>query len=146
MEMLTRYHVFQTQLSPCPSYVVGIIPADLPCGGCHYCARAHDQWAAFTDDVDDATGLVEQGSFQTRGDQTTSEHEPSVRIEGAVCSSTQSDCTEVENVQSVYDVSNRQETAGQLGSYPWDSGGETITLSCQVVATRTQQKPVTRTM
>ena len=26
---------------------------DLPCGGCHYCTRAHKQWARFNDDVDD---------------------------------------------------------------------------------------------
>ena len=32
-------------LSPCSDYVAGIKPEDLPCGGCHYCSRAHRQWA-----------------------------------------------------------------------------------------------------
>ena len=32
-------------------------PEDLPCGGCHYCSRAHRQWARFCEDIDEAVGL-----------------------------------------------------------------------------------------
>ena len=34
-------------LTLCPSYVAGIKPTDLPCGGCHYCVRADQQWGTF---------------------------------------------------------------------------------------------------
>ena len=44
-------------LSPCSDYVAGIKPEDLPCGGCHYCSRAHRQWARFCEDIDEAVGL-----------------------------------------------------------------------------------------
>ena len=47
-------------LSPCFKYISGIKLADLPCGGCHYCTRAHNQWAKFTDEVDEAISLVVQ--------------------------------------------------------------------------------------
>ena len=46
-------------LSPCPSYVAGIKLKDLPCGGCHYCTRADQQWGEFIEEVDDAVGLAE---------------------------------------------------------------------------------------
>ena len=46
------------RLTPCASYVAGIKPADLPCGGCHYCLRADQQWSDFTRDVDEAVSLT----------------------------------------------------------------------------------------
>ena len=45
-------------LVPCSAYLAGIGPANLPCGGCHYCTRAHLQWAKFTADVDEAVWLT----------------------------------------------------------------------------------------
>ena len=47
-------------LSPCLEYIAGMRPADLPCKGCKYCTRAHYQWARFTEEVDEAIGLVVQ--------------------------------------------------------------------------------------
>ena len=47
-------------LSPCFKYISSIKLADLPCGGCHYCTRAHNQWAKFTDDADEAINLAVQ--------------------------------------------------------------------------------------
>lgn len=44
-------------LTPCPSYISGITPDRLPCGGCSYCERADRQWGEFTREVDDAVGL-----------------------------------------------------------------------------------------
>ena len=31
---------------------------DLPCGGCHYCRRAHLNWAAFVNEVDNVIPLT----------------------------------------------------------------------------------------
>ena len=36
--------------------------ADLPCGGCHYCVRADQQWGNFTRDVDEAVSLTNSSS------------------------------------------------------------------------------------
>ena len=37
---------------PCKCYQAGKDPADLPCGGCKYCRRIHEQWERFEEDVD----------------------------------------------------------------------------------------------
>ena len=50
------------RLTPCTSYVAGIKPADLPCGGCHYCVRADQQWGNFARDVDEAVSLTSLSS------------------------------------------------------------------------------------
>ena len=44
-------------LSPCPSYIRGIRPDVLPCGGCRYCVRADSQWGEFNREVDDVVDL-----------------------------------------------------------------------------------------
>ena len=49
-------------LTPCTSYLTGIKPADLPCGGCHYCVRADQQWGNFTRDMDEAVSLTNSSS------------------------------------------------------------------------------------
>ena len=53
-------------LTPCSECISGLQPADLPCGGCPYCTRAHHQWALFTRDVNDVTGLVVQNNRTTK--------------------------------------------------------------------------------
>ncbi|XP_045167543.2 uncharacterized protein LOC123530833 [Mercenaria mercenaria] len=54
-------------LVPCSAYIAGIKPADLPCGGCHYCKRAHNQWDQFTKQVDDAVKLsMQEGQTTVR--------------------------------------------------------------------------------
>ena len=40
---------------------------DLPCGGCHYCTRAHRQWGQFTDEVDDAVRLAGNSNHPAMG-------------------------------------------------------------------------------
>ena len=45
----------------CAAFVTGIRPEDLPCGGCKYCVRAHQNWGSFTDDVDEAVPLAKGG-------------------------------------------------------------------------------------
>ncbi|KAH3772400.1 hypothetical protein DPMN_173738 [Dreissena polymorpha] len=86
--------------------------------------------ALFSEEVDDDIGLVEQGSFRTRGQQTTFQHGwPSVL----------SDVTEVE---SGHGVLNRMKSASPLDSYPWDPGGEPYTQSCRVLAGSFSQHPL----
>ena len=36
----------------CECYKAGSDPSTLPCGGCKFCSRAHQQWSRFEDDVD----------------------------------------------------------------------------------------------
>ena len=45
-------------LNPCPFYNYDIEPHQLPCGGCNYCTRAHQNWSDFIQEVDDAVPLV----------------------------------------------------------------------------------------
>ena len=49
-------------LTPCTSYLAGIKPADLLCGGCHYCVRADQQWGNFTRDEGEAVSLTNSSS------------------------------------------------------------------------------------
>ena len=56
----------------CEAFMSGVRPEDLPCGGCKYCVRAHETWAAFTEEVDEAvplatTGMPESSFLQGRG-------------------------------------------------------------------------------
>ncbi len=51
----------------CNTYIAGVQPRDLPCGGCKYCGRADSQWGNFTRVVDDAVPLTALGSFPEVG-------------------------------------------------------------------------------
>ena len=41
----------------CDCYRAGCKPDTLPCGGCHFCVRVHNQWSRFEDEVDDVIPL-----------------------------------------------------------------------------------------
>ena len=45
------------EISPCDCYRAGASLTSLPCGGCRYCTRAHQQWSRFEEDVDDVVPL-----------------------------------------------------------------------------------------
>ena len=45
-------------LPECDCYQAGAAPESLPCGGCRYCVRAHQQWDRFDSDVDDVIPLA----------------------------------------------------------------------------------------
>lgn len=49
----------------CYRYAMGGKLEDLPCfvDGCHYCRKAHENWARFTEDVDEAVPLGVQCSY-----------------------------------------------------------------------------------
>ena len=42
----------------CDCYKAGSDLSQLPCKGCKYCARAHNQWSRFNEDVDDVVLLA----------------------------------------------------------------------------------------
>ena len=42
----------------CEDYRFGFRPEDLPCHGCNYCRKAHQNWAQFVDIVDDVVPLA----------------------------------------------------------------------------------------
>ena len=44
--------------------MAGITPAALPCGECHYCVRADQQWGNFVRDVDEAVSLTNLSSIE----------------------------------------------------------------------------------
>ena len=41
----------------CSEFRLGMLLKDLPCGGCSYCAKRHEEWADFVDQVDDVIPL-----------------------------------------------------------------------------------------
>ena len=45
-------------VSYCDCYMAGRKVEDLPCGGCPFCRRAHQQWSRFEEDVDDVVPLA----------------------------------------------------------------------------------------
>lgn len=42
----------------CDCYQAGKSLSDLPCRGCKYCKRLHEEWARFEDDMDDIVPLA----------------------------------------------------------------------------------------
>lgn len=46
------------ELDYCNCYRAGEELSSLPCGGCNYCTRAHNQWSRFETDVDDVVPLT----------------------------------------------------------------------------------------
>ena len=62
-------------LEECDCYGAGQRLGDLPCGGCHYCTRAHKQWARFNDDVDDVVPLAIRSVEAAMPDQAMPEHQ-----------------------------------------------------------------------
>ncbi len=45
-------------LKSCSCYEAGKDLSSLPCGGCKYCTRCHEQWSRFEQDVDDVVPLA----------------------------------------------------------------------------------------
>ena len=45
----------------CDEYRAGVPVESLPCGGCRYCAKQHEEWADFQENVDDVVPLVTGG-------------------------------------------------------------------------------------
>ena len=62
-------------LEKCDCYGAGQRLGDIPCGGCHYCKRAHKQWARFNDDVDDVVPLVIRSVEAAMPDQAMPKHQ-----------------------------------------------------------------------
>ena len=65
------------QYGPCPEFQVDKVLANLPCGGCTYCARAQQNWGQFTENVDDTIPLAKRPYGSTQPKDT---REPVVQI------------------------------------------------------------------
>jgi len=52
-------------LIECDCYSAGVELEKLPCGGCRYCTRAHNQWARFDAEADDVIPLSKKVSVTT---------------------------------------------------------------------------------
>ena len=63
-------------LKECDCYRAGSRVEELPCGGCKYCRRAHQQWAGFNEDVDDVIPLSVRSVDLSQLDQSRPEMEP----------------------------------------------------------------------
>ena len=61
-------------LEECHCYGAGQRLGDLPCRGCHYCTRAHKQWAQFNDDVYDVVPFAIRSVETMLPDQAMLEH------------------------------------------------------------------------
>ena len=46
-----------SEADSCPSYRSRVAPPDLPCGGCAYCSKRHQEWGDFLENVDDVGPL-----------------------------------------------------------------------------------------
>ena len=55
----------------CKFYVSHCKPSELPCGGCHFCLKAHKEWSRFEEDVDYVVPLVVRQISQV-GNRATS--------------------------------------------------------------------------
>lgn len=44
--------------SDCQRYEHNVRPEDLPCDGCRYCQKRHEEWGQFIDEVDEAISLA----------------------------------------------------------------------------------------
>lgn len=54
-------------LEYCPCYD-GRNLEDLPCGGCKYCTRAHNNWSRFDEEVDDVIPLASRAVYRLQAD------------------------------------------------------------------------------
>ena len=59
------------RLSQCDCYRAGVDVELLPCGGCSYCTRAHQQWARFEEDVDDVVPLARRSPEEFRDENAS---------------------------------------------------------------------------
>ncbi|KAK7918651.1 hypothetical protein WMY93_009935 [Mugilogobius chulae] len=79
LEELSQYD-FHIEHQP-----AGINLSDLPCKGCKYCQRVHEQWAKFEDDVDDVVPLavrcIEPQSNTDRDGTQPAESQPSTTLQ-----------------------------------------------------------------
>ena len=49
--------VYEDQKGYCTNFRLGVNPEELPCGGCKKCAKAHQTWSRFTEEVEDVVSL-----------------------------------------------------------------------------------------
>lgn len=114
-------------LTECDCYSAGTNPESLPCGGCKYCTRAHNQWARFNEDVDDVVPLAVRSvtDVMTAGSESNPSEEESYASDEE---SSTNDCVTASWLQGcvLEDVKTRQKEDSDLGPIiQWLSSSET---------------------
>ncbi|XP_072170033.1 uncharacterized protein [Diadema setosum] len=91
----------------CENYRLGMEPDDLPCGGCSYCRKAHNNWSLFADVIDDVVPLAQRNNISeitvdqsvegnllvTHLDIDCQEGSPSLSINGVAADETAPSCS-----------------------------------------------------
>ena len=67
-DALSRIPVEQDE---CKNYKLGLKLEQLPCGGCKYCIKAHQNWGNFVETVDDVVPLVDKRNINVTHTQIT---------------------------------------------------------------------------
>ncbi|VDI24883.1 Hypothetical predicted protein [Mytilus galloprovincialis] len=123
------------RLKECPHYTADTILASLPCKGCNYCQRAHQSWAQFLCDVDEAVPLARKRKqkprllkrvatammmlFETPEKVSTLE-QPAVTVESAVTD----DCCYPSSLNSIEPIASQSSEECDLP--PFSTGMELI--------------------
>ncbi|VDI62766.1 Hypothetical predicted protein [Mytilus galloprovincialis] len=123
------------RLKECPHYTADTILASLPCKGCNYCQRAHQSWAQFLCDVDEAVPLARKRKqkprllkrvatammmlFETPEKVSTLE-QPAVTVESAVTD----DCCYTSSLNSIEPIASQSSEECDLP--PFSTGMELI--------------------
>ncbi|VDI61434.1 Hypothetical predicted protein [Mytilus galloprovincialis] len=123
------------RLKECPHYTADTILASLPCKGCNYCQRAHQSWAQFLCDVDEAVPLARKRKqkprllkrvatammmlFETPEKVSTLE-QPAVPVESAVTD----DCCYTSSLNSIEPIASQSSEECDLP--PFSTGMELI--------------------
>lgn len=71
-DSLSRQDIAHSNICDC--YQAGKNLMDLPCHGCKYCQRLHEQWTRFEDDVDDVVPLAVRYLHSTGETSNTEKH------------------------------------------------------------------------
>ncbi|KAK3093065.1 hypothetical protein FSP39_010650 [Pinctada imbricata] len=96
----------------CPFYQPDILPSELPCGGCKYCTKVHENWSAFINDIDDTVPLVKVD--RSHKDQETQcdlpdTNEPDIEDPPKMCQSVSKDNKSWVDGYSWEDISQKQQ-------------------------------------
>ena len=70
------------RIPPCNCYEAGTKLEDLPCGGCHYCTRAHNQWERYDLDFDDVVLIAVRHPLAEASDTGTMARSAQLPIQG----------------------------------------------------------------
>lgn len=120
----------------CNCYYAGCTVETLPCGGCSFCTRAHEQWSRFEEDVDDVVPLsVKEVPIRV--------HEKSAKVDvRAIQGGTWFECRSMEDWQTLQERdADISPVVEWLHSNSGPSGAE-LAKSSQVTKRLWQNRPL----